>query len=182
MEPVTAIMSFLTLQLLLLACVPAVRVNLRIRTVRRLVTGLVGCEFLLALALAVAYLLGGREPFSLRLVDVLPEAGVGLGVYYDGATSLMLLLVAFVGLVVSQFSIRYLDGEGAQGRYFGWLGFTISAVSLMVVSGNLLLFFAAWVMTSLGLHRLLLHYRHRPGAQRAARTKFAISRLGDAFL
>jgi NAD(P)H-quinone oxidoreductase subunit 5 len=175
-------MSFLTLQLLLLACVPAVRVNLRIRTVRRLVTGLVGCEFLLALALAVAYLLGGREPFSLRLVDVLPEAGVGLGVYYDGATSLMLLLVAFVGLVVSQFSIRYLDGEGAQGRYFGWLGFTISAVSLMVVSGNLLLFFAAWVMTSLGLHRLLLHYRHRPGAQRAARTKFAISRLGDAFL
>jgi len=94
----------------------------------------------------------------------------------------MLLLVSFVGFVVSRFSIRYLDGEKMQGRYFRWLGFTIGAVSLMVVAGNLLLFFAAWVATSFGLHQLLLHYRHRAAAHRAAWTKFAISRLGDAFL
>ena len=69
-----------------------------------------------------------------------------------------------------------------QGQYFAWTGFTIGAVSLMVISGNLLMFVVCWVMTSLGLHQLLLHYGHRPAAQRAAWTKFTISRIGDAAL
>ncbi len=182
METFITSMSVLILCLLSIACVPAVSVNSHPKLMRRLVTGLVGFELLLALGLAVAHLIGGGKPLAVRLVDLWPEAGVHFGIYYDGATSLMLLLVAFIGFVVSRFSIRYLDGEAAQGRYFRWLGFTIGAVSLMVVAGNLLLFFAAWVMTSLGLHHLLLHYRHRPAAHRAAWTKFAISRLGDAFL
>ena len=109
-------------------------------------------------------------------------SSLSIGMYFDGATGLMLMLVSFVGLVVCRFSIRYLDGEAMQGRYFRWIGFTVGAVSLMVVAGNLLLFFVAWVATSFGLHQLLLHYGHRVAAHRAAWTKFAISRLGDAFL
>ena len=41
------------------------------------------------------------------------------------------------------------------------------------------MFVATWIMTSLGLHQLLLHYGDRPAAKRAAWTKFVISRLGD---
>ena len=59
---------------------------------------------------------------------------------------------------------------------------TIGAVSLLVLSGNLLMFFLAWVMTSFGLHQLLLHYPERTAARRAAWTKFTISRIGDCFL
>jgi NAD(P)H-quinone oxidoreductase subunit 5 len=44
------------------------------------------------------------------------------------------------------------------------------------------MFVGAWVMTSLGLHQLLLHYGHRPAAKRAAWTKFTISRIGDVAL
>ncbi len=94
----------------------------------------------------------------------------------------MLALVSFVGWIICRYSVRYLDGESNQGGYFQWAGFTIGSVSLMVISGNLMLFFIAWVMTSLGLHNLLLHYGNRSAAQRAAWTKFAISRLGDAAL
>ena len=108
--------------------------------------------------------------------------GRGLSLRYDGVAALMLLMVSFVGFVVCKYSIRYLDGEATQGRYFRWIALTIGAVSLMVVSGNLLLFFLAWMITSFGLHRLLLHYPHRRAAQRAAWTKFTISRIGDAFL
>jgi NAD(P)H-quinone oxidoreductase subunit 5 len=44
------------------------------------------------------------------------------------------------------------------------------------------MFVVTWILTSLGLHQLLLHYSDRPAAQRAAWTKFAISRIGDAAL
>lgn len=103
-------------------------------------------------------------------------------VHYDGISGLMFLLVSFVGVVVSRFSIRYLDGDVNQGSYFVWFGFTFGAVSLLVLAGNLVLFFAAWFMTSFGLHHLLLHYSERPWARRAAWTKFAISRVGDLFI
>jgi NAD(P)H-quinone oxidoreductase subunit 5 len=102
--------------------------------------------------------------------------------YFDSIAGLMLIMVSFVGVVVCAYSVRYLDGESTQGRYYRWIALTLGAVTLMVVAGNLLLFFLAWVTTSFGLHRLLLHYPHRPAAQRAAWTKFGISRLGDLFL
>jgi NAD(P)H-quinone oxidoreductase subunit 5 len=141
-----------------------------------------GVLCVLSLLLLILHQIAGGVPRAFSLIDVIPDAGFHIDMLYDGVSGLMLLLVSFVGFIVSRFSVRYLDGEAAQGRYFRWMGFTVGAVSLMVTAGNLLFFFLAWVMTSLGLHQLLLHYRHRPAAHRAAWTKFAISRLGDAFL
>ena len=58
------------------------------------------------------------------------------------------LLVIFkclvdVGWAICKYYIRYLDGEATQGRYFRWTAFAIGSVSLMVVSGNLLMFMRA---------------------------------------
>ena len=179
MEPFAVLALFPILFLLAFACAPPGLVNANPKATRQLVTGIVGLELLLAVVLALSHAFGGGTPYAVSLV---PAAEAGLSIYYDAITSLMLSLVAFVGFIVSRFSIRYLDSEATQGRYFCWLAFTIGAVSLMVVSGNLLMFFLAWVMTSFGLHHLLLHYRHRAAAHRAAWTKFFISRIGDAFL
>lgn len=172
--------------LLAVICIPTQYANAQVRVMRRAVTGLVGFQFLIAIAFAIALAFGlflnTSGPTSLTLFMWPSESGIGFSLYYDAVASLMLALVSFVGLIVSRFSIRYLDGEAAQGRYYRWLAFTLGAVSLMVIAGNLLLFFVAWVLTSFGLHRLLLHYPHRREAQRAAWTKFGISRLGDALL
>jgi NAD(P)H-quinone oxidoreductase subunit 5 len=149
--------------------------------------------FVAAIQFAVATLIGVglvAGHFGFGSSGIIDEAVVSmptalplhLCVYFDGVSSLMLALVSFVGWVICRYSIRYLDGEPTQGRYFRWAGFTIGAVSLMVMSGNLLLFVICWVMTSMGLHQLLLHYSDRPAAQRAAWTKFGISRMGDAAL
>lgn len=182
MELLAVITSFLILGLIGVGCLPARFANSNAKVLRRFVTWLIGIECALASVLAISHIATGGAPLSISLADGLPGSGASIGIYFDGLTSLMLLLVSFVGFVVSQYSIRYLDGEAMQGRYFSRLGFTIAAVSLMIVSGNLLMFFLAWVMTSFGLHQLLLHYRHRPAAHRAAWTKFTISRIGDAFL
>ena len=107
---------------------------------------------------------------------------VGASIYLDGVSCLMFLMVSVIGWMICRYSIRYLDGDPSQGNYFRWTGFTLGAVSLMVLSGNLILFFAAWLMTSLGLHQLLLHNPGRPAARRAAWTKFTVSRIGDGAL
>ncbi len=149
---------------------------------RQLVTWIAGAQFIVATSLAVAYATGVTSMVDVTLLSLGTDSSVGISVLFDGVASLMLVLVSFVGWVICRYSIRFLDGEPTQGQYFAWTGFTIGAVSLMVISGDLLMFVICWVMTSLGLHQLLLHYGHRPAARRAAWTKFTISRIGDAAL
>lgn len=100
----------------------------------------------------------------------------------DALSVTLLALVVFVGALVLRFSRNYLDGDARQGLFFGELGLTLAAVSLLVTAGNLYLLVAAWIATSLSLHRLLLFYPERRGAVVAARKKFFAARLGDASL
>jgi NAD(P)H-quinone oxidoreductase subunit 5 len=94
----------------------------------------------------------------------------------------MTLLVTLIGWVVVRYSRTYLDGEPRQGRFMGWLSLTLVAVILLVGAGNLVQLLAAWIATSLFLHKLLLFYPDRVAALRAARKKFITARLGDAAL
>jgi NAD(P)H-quinone oxidoreductase subunit 5 len=143
MESLAAVILIPIACLLASLLLPARVADSHPKMIRQLAACLVGVEFVLAVILASRYAAFGTTARSISFVDWLPEVGIGLDIYYDGATSLMLVLVSFVGLVVSRFSIRYLDGEAMQGRYFRRLSFTIGAVSLMVIAGNLLLFFVA---------------------------------------
>ena len=109
-------------------------------------------------------------------------AGAGLSVRLDAVSAVMSLLVTFIGWVVVRYAGAYLDGEARQGAFTGWLCLTLASVLLLVSAGDLVLWVAAWIATSLFLHRLLLFYPDRVAAQRAARKKFVIARLGDAAL
>ena len=105
-----------------------------------------------------------------------------LGVYFDNLSAVVLLLVSFLLAVVARYSVNYLAGDPAQGRFTKWLCLTGGSVLGIVISGNLVQFALAWSATSLSLHQLLLFYSDRPGAVLAARKKFLISRLGDLCL
>ena len=174
------VLVFAALTLVFFCAAPAASCNQRPVAVRTAATLIVGWLFFAAAAGVLGRLIGGIDPIAeLRWPPVGPLA---CGVYYDGISSLTLLLVSFIGLVVCRYSIRYLDGDPRQGNYFRWVAATIGSVSLLVLSGNLLMLAGAWISTSLSLHHLLLHFPSRAGAQRAAWTKFAISRAGDLFL
>jgi NAD(P)H-quinone oxidoreductase subunit 5 len=105
-----------------------------------------------------------------------------VGVYFDVLSAIIFLLVAFLGTIVTRYALNYLKGDEEQGYFLKWLCITIGAVLMLIVSGNLAMFFAAWVATSLSLNNLLTFYSQRPGALIAARKKFVISRLGDLCL
>ncbi len=139
---------------------------------RQWVTGLAAFEFVVAAVCLLALAVQGSpdKPF------VLWES---LSFQYDGVAGLMFALISFIGWITCQYSIRYLDGDVNQGRYFKWMSFTIAAVGGMVLAGDLCTFALMWCLTSFGLHHLLLHYSERPAARRAAWTKFIVSRIGD---
>ena len=105
-----------------------------------------------------------------------------LGVHVDAVAVVMMTLISFIGVIIARYSMRYLLGDPGQGRFFRWMSFTLGATLLLVMSCNLVMFTAAWMLTSFGLHQLLTHYPERSWAVWAARKKFLISRLGDAML
>ena len=133
----------------------------------------------LAVAILAAVLLawnGSGDSFLLGLF------GVGFSARLDVVSVVMLLLVAFIGWVVVRFARTYLDAEPGHDRFTFWLLLTLAAVLLLVQSGNVVQFVAGWIGSSLALHKLLLFYADRTAAQRAARKKFIVSRIGDAAL
>lgn len=163
--------------MLLPALIPSSRAN---RSGSRFAT-VVARLSLLALFLALAAVAGTT---FLRWQGIPPEsvAWWGLTFHLDALSSVMLLLVAFLGAVVTRYARTYLEGDPRQGHFAKWLAVTIGAVLTLVISGNLLMFTLAWVATSMSLHQLLTFYPERPAALLAARKKFLISRLGDACL
>lgn len=106
----------------------------------------------------------------------------GVGIQFDALTAVMFLLVSFVGSIVVHFARNYMAGDPGHVRFTKALAATLASVLLLILSGNMLMFLAAWVATSIGLNRLLLFYGDRPSAILAARKKFIASRISDACL
>lgn len=175
-----ACLLFFPLFPLLLVLVPARIANRNVHGIVRGVTAMAAFSAFAALTGLANSQLNAPLYFRSPLMDI--SSPIQLSVYIDGVSALMLTLVTSVGWVICRFSVRYLDGESQQGNYFRWAGFTIAAVSLFVLAGNIALMVFALLLTSIGLHQLLVHYGDRPAARRAAAMKFAFSRLGDICL
>jgi NAD(P)H-quinone oxidoreductase subunit 5 len=132
--------------------------------------GTIGVAILSAITLAVS---GSGDSFLIGFF------GVGFSVRLDIVSVIMLLLVTFIGWVVVRYARTYLDGEERQDVFTFWLLSTLAVVLLLVQSGNVVQFVFAWVATSMCLHQLLVFYPERDAAQRAARKKFVLARIGD---
>ena len=164
--------------LLLALCVPGRLANDMGRRMGRMITLLSAVTLILAMLTCVALTVSG-DPTHHEFASWGP---LGLTIYFDTLSAIMLLLVSFLAVSVASFSRNYLAGNAGQGRFFKWLSITAGSVLVLVVSGNLALFALAWTAVSLSLHKLLTFYGDRHGAWLAARKKFYFSRLGDMAL
>jgi NAD(P)H-quinone oxidoreductase subunit 5 len=123
------------------------------------------------------YALGG--PFTAGLPGL---ASVGAVIRVDGLSVVLFTMVTLLVAVIGRFSATYLDGDERHGRFLGGLAATAASVEVLILADHLLLFWLAWVATSVCLDRLLVSYRERPRAVAAARKARATARLGDGLL
>ncbi len=137
--------------------------------------------FLMAACVFLWNLLYGPSTWTVFRTTIL-ELEVSLALRVDSLSTLLFAMVSLLGAAIARYGIRYLDGEERQWYFYRYLALTVVAVSLFVLSSNLLMLYAAWLVTSYGLHKLLIYYSDRPQAIYAARKKIIISRIGDAVL
>lgn len=129
-----------------------------------------------ALALALLAALG-------LALDGARTLGLGaLSFRLDLLSVVMLLLVSFLGWVITRFAVRYLDGEARQGLFMGWLLLALAGVTVLVSAGNVVQLVLGFLISGTALRRLVLFYADRPQAQRAARKMVMASRAGDLAL
>lgn len=122
------------------------------------------CVALMASLLSLASADGGR----LHLAADLPGR-------------LMLVLIGILFVIITRYAQSYLNGERHQERFQRTLLATFGFAAIVVIAPRLDLIFVAWLLSSISLNRLLLHYPERRAAQLAAHKKFLVSRTAEVF-
>ncbi len=97
----------------------------------------------------------------------------------DMLSKIMFAAVMFIASQVFIFSRHYMLSDFSYQRFMLQLVLTIASVQWLVLSGNLLTAFVGWQMIGLNLYLLLNHYHYKPSANRNAKKKFIVNRLGD---
>lgn len=104
---------------------------------------------------------------------------LALCLHYDALTWVMLSLVGIIALTIQSYAARYLLSDPNQNRFMAQLSLLVFSVMLLVLSGSLFTAFIAWQCIGLSLYLLLNHYHYDQKANKAAKKKFMINRVGD---
>ena len=106
-----------------------------------------------------------------------------IGWLLDPLTSVMLVMVCFVGLLIFIYSVGYMEHDQNFTRFFCFLSLFAAAMLGLVIANNLLLFFICWELVGLTSYLLIGFWYHKPAAAAAAKKAFITTRIGDlAFL
>ena len=133
----------------------------------------------LAASVASAVLLLLHGPATSPLIGAL---GLGLSIRLDIVSTVIMLLVSFIGWIVVRYAATYMIGNPERHLFLAKIILTLIFVMLFVMSGNVAILFAAWIATSLSLHKLLVFFPERAAALRAAKKKYLFARVGDVAL
>jgi NADH-quinone oxidoreductase subunit L len=125
---------------------------------------------------------GSAEYFNFNWFQI-GESWQQLGWILDPLTSVMLVMVSFVGLLIFIYSIGYMALDENFTRFFCFLSLFAAAMLGLVIANNLLLFFICWELVGLTSYLLIGFWYHKPAAAAAAKKAFITTRIGDlAFL
>lgn len=98
---------------------------------------------------------------------------------FDTFSRIMALFILIIGVCIVQYSQRYLQSDVTQARFLAQINFVVMAVLLLALAGNLFTAFIAWQFIGISLYLLLNHYHFDIYANKAAKKKFIINRVGD---
>jgi NADH-quinone oxidoreductase subunit L len=106
-----------------------------------------------------------------------------LGWVLDPLTSVMLVMVTFVGLLIFIYSVGYMAHDENFTRFFCFLSLFAGAMLGVIIANSLLLLFICWEIVGLTSYLLIGFWYHKPSAAAAAKKAFITTRIGDlAFL
>lgn len=105
-----------------------------------------------------------------------------MGIYIDPIAATMLVMVTITSTCIHLFSLGYMAAHTRQSRFFSFISLFTAAMLLMVMAGDLLLFFIAWEVMGLCSYLLIGFLFERPQAYRAGLKAFITTRIGDVLM
>jgi NADH-quinone oxidoreductase subunit L len=98
----------------------------------------------------------------------------------DPLSSVMLLVVTFVGFWIHVYSIGYMGHDPGYARYMSYLNLFMFAMLTLVLGANYLLLFVGWEGVGLCSYLLIGFWFDRQSASDAGKKAFIVNRIGDA--
>ncbi len=113
--------------------------------------------------------LPGAAPFS---VDWAYQA--------DPLSSVMILVVTFVGFLIHVYSIGYMGHDPGYARYMAYLNLFMFAMLTLVLGANYAVLFVGWEGVGLCSYLLIGFWFEKQSASDAGKKAFIVNRIGDA--
>jgi NADH-quinone oxidoreductase subunit L len=118
----------------------------------------------------------GPMPTSAGLVNFVADCGYLL----DPLSSVMIIVITFVGFLIHVYSVGYMAHEGGYYRFFGYLNLFMFSMLTLVLANNLLFLFVGWEGVGLCSYLLIGFYFLKKSAADAGKKAFIVNRIGDA--
>jgi NADH-quinone oxidoreductase subunit L len=119
-----------------------------------------------------------RHVFNFRWLQFGSE-WISLGWALDPLTAVMLVMIAFIGLLVFIYSLGYMAHDANSTRFFCFLSLFAGAMFGVVIANSLLLLFMCWELVGVTSYLLIGFWYQRPAAAAAAKKAFITTRIGD---
>jgi NADH-quinone oxidoreductase subunit L len=107
------------------------------------------------------------------------ELSVPVAFYVDALSIMMLVMVTCVALLVAIFAVGYMRGDPGYTRFFSEVSLFVFSMTMLVLSGNLLLLYVFWEAVGLCSYLLIGFWYEKPSAAAAAKKAFLVNRVGD---
>jgi len=97
----------------------------------------------------------------------------------DALSSMMLVMVCCVAFLVAIYAKGYMHGDPGQPRFFAEVSLFVFSMTMLVLSGNLILLYVFWEAVGLCSYLLIGFWFEKPTAAAAAKKAFLVNRIGD---
>jgi NADH-quinone oxidoreductase subunit L len=98
----------------------------------------------------------------------------------DPLSSVMLLVVTFVGFLIHVYSVGYMSHDPGYARYMSYLNLFMFAMLTLVLGANYLVLFVGWEGVGLCSYLLIGFWFDKQSASDAGKKAFIVNRIGDA--
>ncbi|MHC4548954.1 MAG: NADH-quinone oxidoreductase subunit L [Planctomycetota bacterium] len=104
---------------------------------------------------------------------------VQLGVLVDGLSTMMLLVVGWVGSAIFIFALGYMKGDPGIGRFYAKFALFVFSMLGIALADNFLMIFVFWELVGASSYLLIGYYYERPSAVEAGKKAFLVNRVAD---
>jgi len=104
---------------------------------------------------------------------------ISIGLIVDNLSTLMLLVVGWVGSAIFVFAQGYMKGDPSIGRFYAKFALFVFSMLGIVLADNFLMIFIFWELVGASSYLLIGYFFHKPSACEAAKKAFLTNRVAD---